>query len=116
MRSPRARANRMLHGCHADINVQQYATRPNSKLNHEAQDRKTPTLSQCRLLINFANDYFYFIKQYYYRPITDTTLELSVFWPSDTESRINELRFSESISLSFKTRLTSVTCFCGDVT
>ena len=52
----------------------------------------------------------------YYIPITDTTLELSVFWPSGTESRINELRFSESISLSFKTRLTSVTCFCGDVT
>ena len=39
---------------------------------------------------------------------------LSVFWPSDTESRINELRFSDSISLSFKTRLTAVTCFCGD--
>ena len=38
----------------------------------------------------------------YYIPITNTTLELSVFWPSDTESRINELRFSESISLSFK--------------
>ena len=52
----------------------------------------------------------------YYIPINDTTLELSVFWPSDTENRINELRFSESISLSFKTRLTSVTCFCGDVT
>ena len=51
----------------------------------------------------------------YYVPITDTTLELTVFWPSDTESRINELRFSESISLSFKKRLTSVTCFCGDV-
>ena len=30
MRSPRARANSMLHGCHAYINVQQYATRPNS--------------------------------------------------------------------------------------
>ena len=53
---------------------------------------------------------------FYYIPITDTTLELSVFWPSDTESRINELRFSESITLSFKARLTSVTCFCGDVT
>ena len=52
----------------------------------------------------------------YYIPITDTTLELSVFLSSNTESRINELRFSESISLSFKTRLTSVTCFCGDVT
>ena len=52
----------------------------------------------------------------YYIPITDTTLELSVIWPSDAESRINELRFSESISLSFKMRLTSVTCFCGDIT
>ena len=52
----------------------------------------------------------------YYIPITDTTLELSVFWPSDTEIRINELRFSESISLSFKPRLTLVTCFCGVVT
>ena len=52
----------------------------------------------------------------YYIPITDTTLELSVFWPLDTENRINELGFSEIISLSFKTRLTSVTCFCGDVT
>ena len=52
----------------------------------------------------------------YYIPINDTTLELSVFWPSDTGSRINKLRFSESISLSFKTRLTSVTCFCGYVT
>ena len=31
----------------------------------------------------------------YYIPITDTTLELSVFWPSDTESQINELRFSD---------------------
>ena len=53
---------------------------------------------------------------FYYIPITDATLELSVFWPSDTESRIKVLRFSESITLSFKTRLTSVTCFCGDVT
>ena len=56
------------------------------------------------------------IFNHYYIPITDKTLELSVFWPSDIESRINELRFSESISLSFKTRLTSVTCFCGEVT
>ena len=44
----------------------------------------------------------------YYIPINDTVFELSVFWPSDTESCINELRFSDSISLSFKTRLTSV--------
>ena len=27
---------------------------------------------------------------------------MSVFWPSDTESWINELKFSESISLSLK--------------
>ena len=47
----------------------------------------------------------------YYIPINDTTFELSVFWPSDTESGIKELMFSESLSLSFKTRLTSVTCF-----
>ena len=51
-----------------------------------------------------------------YTYINDTTFKLSVFWPSDTESQINELRFSESVSLSFKTRLTSVTCFCGNVT
>ena len=31
-----------------------------------------------------------------------------------SENRIYELRFSDSVSLSFKTRLTSVTCFCGD--
>ena len=37
-----------------------------------------------------------------YIPIYDTSLELSVFWPSDTESRINKLRFSDSISLSIK--------------
>ena len=49
----------------------------------------------------------------YYIPINDATLELSVFWPSDTESRINELRFSESISISFKTRLRLVTCFAA---
>ena len=58
---------------------------------------------------------WYIIFIIYYIPINDTTLELSVFWTTDTENRINELRFSESISLSFKTRLTSVTCFCGDV-
>ena len=52
----------------------------------------------------------------YYMPITDTTLELSVFWPLDTESRINKLKFSESTSLSFKTKLMSFICFCGDVT
>ena len=48
-------------------------------------------------------------------PINDTSIELSVFWLSDTESQINKLRFSNSLSLSFKTRLLSVTCFCGDV-
>ena len=66
---------------------------------------------------------FGIMSYYIHVPINDTTFELSAFWPSDTESQIN--RFSESISLSFKTRLTldwpqsrltSVTCFCGDVT
>ena len=52
----------------------------------------------------------------YYIHINDRMFELSVFWPSDSESWINELRFSDSVSLSFKTRLTSVTCFCGYVT
>ena len=86
----------------------------------------SPALKGCRLwflvyvclyLFHFLIINYYVIgltdKVLYYIPINDTTLELSVFWPSDTESRINELRFSESISLSFKTRLTSVTCFCG---
>ena len=48
---------------------------------------------------------------FYYIPINDTSFELSVFWPSNTESQINELRFSDSESLSFKSRLMSVTCF-----
>ena len=52
----------------------------------------------------------------YYIPINDTTFKLSVFWPSDTESQVNKLRFSDSVSLSFKMRLTSVTCFGGDYT
>ena len=47
----------------------------------------------------------------YYTPINDTSFELPVFWLSDKESRINELRFSDSVLLSFKTRLTPVTCF-----
>ena len=38
----------------------------------------------------------------YYIPITDTALELSVFWPSDTESRINELRFLNSYHYPLK--------------
>ena len=37
----------------------------------------------------------------YYIPINDTSFELSVSWLSDTESWINELRFSDSVSLSF---------------
>ena len=51
--------------------------------------------------------------RFYYIPINDTPFELSVFWLSDTESRINELRFSESVSLSFKTRLTSLPVFAA---
>ena len=51
----------------------------------------------------------------YYIPINDTPFELSVLSPSDTESRSNELRFSDSISLSFKTKLMLITCFWGNV-
>ena len=40
----------------------------------------------------------------YYIPINDTPIELHVFWPSDTERRI-KLTFSESVSVSLKTRL-----------
>ena len=54
-------------------------------------------------------------KTIYYIPINDTSFELSVFWLSDAESRIKELRFCDSVSLSFKMRLMLVTCFCGDV-
>ena len=45
---------------------------------------------------------------HYYILLNDTSFELSVFWPSDTESRISQLRFSESVSISFITRLTNV--------
>ena len=37
----------------------------------------------------------------YYIPINDTSFELFVFWPSDTENLINKLKFSDSISLFF---------------
>ena len=53
---------------------------------------------------------------FYHIPINVTSFKLSVFWLSDTEGRINKLMFSDSVSLAFKTRLTSVTCFCSDVT
>ena len=79
------------------------------RIKHNPKD-----LKQHLFVVSTTNQRITYL--YYYIRITDTTLELSVFWPSDTESRINELRFSESISLSFKTRLASVTCFCGDVT
>ena len=46
----------------------------------------------------------------YYIPINDTNFEMSVFWSIATEIQINDLRFSYSISLSFKMRLTPVTC------
>ena len=40
----------------------------------------------------------------YYISISDTFFELHLFWPSDTE-RCIKLTFSESVSLSLKTRL-----------
>ena len=65
----------------------------------------------CCIYLNADN--FYHDNKHYYIPINDTSFELSVFWLSDTESRISKLRFSDSVSLSFKTRLTSVTCFAA---
>ena len=60
---------------------------------------------QNKTVLNLHMAYYgcnsYSVNKVYYIPINDTTLELSVFWPSDTESRIKELRVSESISLSF---------------
>ena len=44
-------------------------------------------------------------------PKNDTSFEPSIFWPSDTERQMNESRFSDSKSLSFKTRVMPVTCF-----
>ena len=44
------------------------------------------------------------INTYYYIPMNDTSIELHVFCPSDTERRI-KMMFSESVSLSLKTRL-----------
>ena len=46
----------------------------------------------------------------YYIPINDANFEMSVFWSSDTEIQIKDLGFSDCLSLSFKTRVTSVTC------
>ena len=40
----------------------------------------------------------------YYIPINDMPFQLNVFWPSDTE-HCHKLTFSESVSLSRKTRL-----------
>ena len=50
---------------------------------------------------------------FYYIPINDTSFEMSFFWPPGKVSRISELSFSDALSLSFKMRLTLVTCFCG---
>ena len=71
----------------------------------------------CAVVVNIQQNMFSHNMAHtiYYISINDTMFELSAFWPSDTESRINKLRFSDSVSLSFKTRLMSVTCFCCDV-
>ena len=64
------------------------------------------------------NYYMAIFVSYLLLPINDTSFELSVFWPSDTESWIldQQTEVSDFVSLSFKTRLTSVTCFCRNVT
>ena len=49
-----------------------------------------------------------------YIPIYVTHLLNCLFLPFDTDSQINKLRLSDSVSPSFKTRLTSVNCFCSD--
>ena len=41
------------------------------------------------------------VQHIYTVPINGTNLELSVIWPSDTESQIKELRFYDSVSLFF---------------
>ena len=96
---------------------------PGSALRTDVESRGKPRdASRCQqafskpCLVNLISKDTHLVFSIYYIPTSDTTVELSVFWLLDTESLINELRFSESISLSFKTRLTSVTCFCGDVT
>ena len=43
--------------------------------------------------------------------MNNITFELPVFWPTDIEGQINELMFSDSLSLSVKKLLISVTCF-----
>ena len=48
---------------------------------------------------------------YYYIPINDTSFERSVFWPSDTESRINELHIT-----ILKNEANVGYLFCGKVT
>ena len=48
------------------------------------------------------------VKEHYLIHIHDTSFELSVFWPS-TESGINKVIFSDTVSQSFKTRLTLTT-------
>ena len=95
-----------------------YSKEPWSSFEHQKcmfklMDKKTIKVLPSKSLLICAYDYkcSYEIIMLYYILINDTKFELSFFWPSDTESRINELRFSEFVSLSFKTRLTSVTCF-----
>ena len=55
----------------------------------------------------------YFSLLYTYKWYNFRTVCFLAIW---YRKRINELRFSESISLSFKFRLTPVTCFFGDAT
>ena len=55
--------------------------------------------------LSMALCFLKYLAMFYYILLRDTSFELPIFWLSDTESRINELSFSESVSLSFKMRL-----------
>ena len=87
---------------------------PNNKYAGHEDDSFDQYILMLFIAIYLVNRYSIFL--FYYIPINDTSFELSVFWAFDTESRINKLRSSDSISLSFKPRLTWVTCFYGNVT
>ena len=59
--------------------------------------------------------YYHILMMSYYILINDTYL-LNCLFSGHLIHKTNALWFSDSVSLSFKTRLTVVTCFCSNVT